>query len=78
MKVVAVCAYTVGIAHTYMAQKAIENEFKKRGIDIKVETQGGTGIDNALSQEEIDAADFVLFSVDVGVEGDERFEEKRC
>ena len=77
MKVVAVCACTVGIAHTYMAQKAIENEFKKRGIDIKVETQGGTGIDNALSQEEIDAADFVLFSVDVGVEGDERFEEKR-
>lgn len=77
MKVVAVCACTVGIAHTYMAQKAIENEFKKRGIDIRVETQGGTGIDNALSQEEIDAADFVLFSVDVGVEGDERFEEKR-
>ena len=42
MKVVAVCACTVGIAHTYMAQKAIENEFKKRGIDIKVKTQDDT------------------------------------
>lgn len=28
----------------------------KRGIEIKVETQGGMGIDNELEQDEIDEA----------------------
>ena len=77
MKVVAVCACTVGIAHTYMAQDAIEQEFKARGIDVKVETQGGLGIGNQITQEEVDAADFVLLSIDVGIEGDDRFNAKR-
>lgn len=78
MKVVAVCACTVGIAHTYMAQKAIEDEFKKRGIDIKVETQGGMGINGSLTQEEVDAADFALLAIDVGIEGDDRFAQKEA
>ena len=77
MKVVAVCACTVGIAHTYMAATNIKEGFEKRGIDIKVETQGGMGIDGSLSQEEVDAADFVLLAIDVGIEGDDRFNAKR-
>ena len=48
MKLVAVSACTAGIAHTYMTQEAIEQECKKRGIDCKVETQGGMGINNEL------------------------------
>ena len=60
MKLVAVSACTAGIAHTYMTQEAIEQECKKRGIDCKVETQGGMGINNELEQDEVDAADVVF------------------
>ncbi len=77
MKIVAVSACTAGIAHTYMAQEAIEQECKKRGIECKVETQGGMGIENELEQEEIDEADVVIFAVAVGIEMEERFDEKR-
>ena len=77
MKLVAVSACTAGIAHTYMTQEAIEQECKKRGIDCKVETQGGMGINNELEQDEVDAADVVILAIAIGIEGDERFEEKR-
>ena len=77
MKLVAVSACTAGIAHTYMTQEAIEQECKKRGIDCKVETQGGMGINNELEQDEIDAADVVILAIAIGIEGHERFDEKR-
>jgi len=77
VKLVAVSACTAGIAHTYMTQEAIEQECKKRGIDCKVETQGGMGINNELEQDEIDAADVVILAIAIGIEGDERFDEKR-
>lgn len=77
MKIIAVCACTVGIAHTYMAQKAIEDECERRGFEYKVETQGGMGIDNELEEDEIADADYALLAVDIGIEGDERFDDKR-
>ncbi|WP_028263805.1 PTS fructose transporter subunit IIB [Atopobium fossor] len=77
MKIVAVTACTVGIAHTFMAQKAIEDECEKRGFEYKVETQGGYGADNELDDDDIESADGVLLAVDVGIEGDERFDDKR-
>jgi fructose-specific phosphotransferase system IIB component len=77
MKIVAVSACTAGIAHTYMAQEAIVEECKKRGIDCKVETQGGMGIDNELDQDEIDAADVAILAVAVSIEMEDRFDEKR-
>ena len=78
MKIVAVCACTVGIAHTYMAKNAIEEECKKRGFECKVEAQGGLGIENSLSQEDVDSADIVINAIDVGIEGDDRFDAKRA
>ena len=39
MKVVAVTACPTGVAHTYMAQEAIEKECKKRGYEVQVETR---------------------------------------
>ena len=78
MKIVGISACTAGIAHTYMAQEALEQECKKRGIDCKIETQGGMGIDNELSQEEVDAADIVILAVAVSVEMAERFDAKRA
>lgn len=76
MKIVGVAACITGIAHTYMAQEAIEQECKKRGIECKVETQGGMGIENELEQDEIDDADVVIMAVAIGIEGEDRFEEK--
>lgn len=76
MKVVGVAACTVGIAHTYMAQKAIEEECAKRGFECKVEAQGGLGIENELTQEDVDSAAVVIETVDVGIEGEDRFAEK--
>lgn len=77
MKIVGVAACITGVAHTYMAQEAIEQECKKRGYDCKVETQGGMGIENELEQDEVDAADVVILAVAIGIEGKDRFEEKQ-
>lgn len=77
MKIVAVTACPTGIAHTYMAQEAIEKECCNRGYEVKVETQGSMGIENELEQEEIDEADAVILAIAVGIDGEERFEEKQ-
>jgi fructose PTS system EIIB component len=77
MKIVGVTACTTGIAHTYMAQEALEKECAKRGFEVKIETQGGMGIDNELTEEEIAEADAVILAIAIGIEGEERFEEKQ-
>jgi PTS system fructose-specific IIB component len=76
MKIVGVAACITGVAHTYMAQEAIEQECKKRGFDVKVETQGGMGIENELTEDDIAEADVVIMAVAIGIEGVERFEDK--
>lgn len=76
MKIVGVSACTVGIAHTYMAKKAVEEECAKRGFECKIEAQGGMGIEDELSQEDVDSADLVIETIDVGIEGEDRFEAK--
>lgn len=77
MKIVGVAACTVGIAHTYIAQEKLENAAKKAGDEIKVETQGTIGIENELTQAEIDQADIVILAIDVKISGRKRFEGKR-
>lgn len=77
MKIVGVAACTVGIAHTYIAQEKLENAAKKAGYDIHIETQGTIGIENALTKEQIEAADIVILAVDVKISGMERFDGKR-
>ena len=76
MKIVAVAACTLGVAHTYMAKEAIEQECAKRGFECKVETQGGMGIEDELEEDEVADADYVLLAIAIGIEGEERFEEK--
>ena len=75
MKFVAVTACITGIAHTYMAQAALEQAAKKLGHEMVVETQGSAGT-NPMKQEIIDAADGVIFAVDLSVKGRERFAGK--
>lgn len=77
MKFVAVTACPTGIAHTYMAAEQLEKTAKKLGHSIKVETQGAMGIENELSQAEIDAAETAIFAADIAVEQSERFSKIR-
>lgn len=50
---VAVTACTTGIAHTYMAQEALQKVADEMGVGIKVETNGASGIGNKLTAEDI-------------------------
>lgn len=74
-KIVAVTSCITGIAHTYMAAEALERAGKKLGHDLVVETQGSAG-SNPLKQDVIDAADGVIFAVDLEVNGKDRFNGK--
>lgn len=75
MKIVGVTACPTGIAHTYMAQEALEKAGKLRGHDIKIETQGSIGIENEVSEEEALEADVIILAVSVFIENEERFED---
>jgi fructose-specific phosphotransferase system IIB component len=77
MKIVAVTACPTGIAHTYMAAEQLEKTAKKLGHSIKVETQGAMGIENELSQAEIDSADVFILAADIAIEQPERFDKIR-
>lgn len=73
-KIVAICACTAGMAHTYIAKQKIENEAKKRGWDCKVETQGAAGIDNVLTEQDLKSADVILLATDISIDNAERLE----
>jgi fructose-specific phosphotransferase system IIB component len=77
VKIVAVTACPTGIAHTYMAAEQLERTARALGHEIRVETQGSMGVEHELGAAEIRAADVVVFAVDIGVEGRERFAGKR-
>lgn len=76
MKVVAVCACPTGVAHTYMAKSALEQAANKLGHEIKVEAQGALGIENEITQEEVESADVVILAIEVGIAKMERFDNK--
>ena len=67
-RIVAVTACPTGVAHTFMAAEAIEEEAKKRGWWCKVETRGSVGVGNELTPEEIAAADVVIVACDIDVD----------
>lgn len=74
-KIIAVCACPAGIAHTYMAAENIETQAKQRGYEVKVETNGSSGVENRLTDFDIANADVVLIAADTKVEM-ERFRGK--
>lgn len=65
-----------GVAHTFMAQEALEKAAQKLGYTIKIETHGQTGIENRLTNDEIEAAQAVIVASDIDV-GTERFAGKK-
>ena len=72
---VAVTACTTGIAHTYMAQEALQKVAADMGVGIKVETNGASGVGNKLTAEDIKNAKAVIIAADKAVEMD-RFDGK--
>ncbi|AIF50954.1 PTS fructose transporter subunit IIB [Pelosinus sp. UFO1] len=76
MKIVAVTACPVGIAHTYMAAAALQKAAVNLGHTMKVETQGSIGIENKITQKEVDEADLVILAADVAVKEEMRFKNK--
>ncbi|WP_455814315.1 PTS fructose transporter subunit IIBC [Pseudomonas graminis] len=67
-RVVAITACPTGVAHTFMAAEAIDTEAKKRGWWVKVETRGSVGAGNAITPEEVAAADLVIVAADIEVD----------
>lgn len=61
--IVSITNCPAGIAHTYMVAEALENKAKMLGHNIKVETQGASGVENELSTEEIKNADYVILAL---------------
>lgn len=76
MKVIAVTACTSGLAHTYLAKEKLEKAALELSIDLSVETQGAAGIQNELTELDIQSADVVLFATDVTISNSERFKGK--
>ncbi|MGQ7327908.1 PTS fructose transporter subunit IIABC [Streptococcus suis] len=66
--IVAVTACTTGIAHTYMAEEALKKQAAEMGVDIKVETNGASGVGNKLTAEDIEKAAGVIIAADKAVD----------
>jgi PTS system fructose-specific IIC component len=75
LRLVAVTSCPTGIAHTYMAAKALEQAAERAGAQIQVETQGSAGFE-PLAPEVIAAADAVIFAHDIEVRDRDRFAGK--
>ena len=67
-KIVAVTGCPTGIAHTMMAAEALKKTAQSMGHQLRVETQGAEGVRDALTIEEIEAADVVIVSSDIHVD----------
>lgn len=64
MKIVAITSCPNGIAHTYMAAENLQKAADKMGVQMKVETQGGVGVENKLTEQDIREADGVIIAAD--------------
>lgn len=62
--IVAVTGCPTGIAHTFMAEEALKEAAKANGAEIKVETSGAIGVENALEPADIARAVSVIVACD--------------
>lgn len=66
--ILAVTACPTGIAHTFMAEEKLKQTAAELGYDIKVETNGQSGIGNRLTKQDIDRAVGIIVAADKQVE----------
>ncbi|WP_072280819.1 fructose-specific PTS transporter subunit EIIC [Rappaport israeli] len=74
--IIGVTACPTGVAHTYMAQEALEKGAEALGYAVKIETQGSVGARNVLHDEEIAQAAVVIIAADTNVDA-QRFAGKK-
>lgn len=67
-RILAVTACPTGIAHTFMAAEKLNETAKEMNIDIKVETNGSSGVKNRLTAADIAEADAIIVAADTKVE----------
>lgn len=72
-EVLAITSCPSGVAHTFLAAKALEKTASKMGVRIKVETQGANGIVNRITQKDIENAKVIIFAHDVAIKEPQRF-----
>ncbi|OOE66975.1 PTS fructose transporter subunit IIBC [Salinivibrio sp. IB282] len=68
VSIVGITACPTGVAHTFMAAEAVEEAAKAKGYQVKIETRGSVGAKNALTDQEIEAADLVFIAADIEVD----------
>ena len=66
--IVGVTACINGIAHTYMAEEALIKAGEKRGIEVRIETNGSEGVKHELTPDEIKRAKGVIIASDKKVD----------
>ena len=66
--IIAVTACTTGIAHTYMAEESLIKTGEKMSVNVRVETNGASGVGTPLTAEEINKAVGVIIAADKAVE----------
>ena len=66
--IVGVTACINGIAHTYMAEEALIKAGEKRGIEVRIETNGLEGVKHELTPDEIKRAKGVIIASDKKVD----------
>ena len=72
-EILAITSCPSGVAHTFLAAKALEKTAAKLGVKIKVETQGANGIVNRITPKDIENAKVVIFAHDVAIKEPQRF-----
>jgi fructose PTS system EIIBC or EIIC component len=76
LKILAITSCPNGIAHTYMAAENLQKAADQMGVEIKIETQGSIGVENELTDQDIQEADGIIIAADKTVDK-ERFIGKK-
>lgn len=72
--IVGVTACMIGIAHTFMAAESPTKAIEQAGCEAKIETQGATGMENVITDEDLARADAAIIAADVAIKNPERFD----
>jgi PTS system fructose-specific IIC component len=71
-KILAVTGCPTGIAHTFMAEEALKTAAKKLNLEIKIETNGASGVENSITPADFNNIYGVIIAADKDVDA-ERF-----
>lgn len=66
-KIIAVTGCPTGIAHTFMAEEALKKCREKLSVEIKVETNGASGVENAIQPADLVDIAGVIIAADKDV-----------